>query len=649
MYDDSPDDISDGLDKVDHLKRHYDQLANSVERKQVDRHCEEIAEVVSPRKVGFVGHRTPGDKRMRQVLDSTGIQANEMLAAGMHGMATNPASRWFSMRMVGQRVPSNPMPPGLDNLKRAAEAGDPEAAALMQQEMAGYEPGEMIDINDVPEVQKWMSDVEEIMWQRMYAPGTNITPVLHEAYLDLGAFGTAIIFVGQAVDEKLLFQDRALSECYIAENADGRVDVVYRCTEYTVRQMMQMANSDGWKVSDDVKTMAARGSFEDKVKVIHAVYPRASKDRDPDAKTALNMEFASCYFEYETSQKLEESGFPEFPYLVVRWSKYSGEVYGRSPGMVALPDIKMLQAMELTKIKLMQKAADPPLWLKDDGIVGQTRTVPGGINYWRGNPNEGVMMQPVSIQGLQALAQDQVQLRERILRVFFADLMRMAERPNMTATEVMQRTQEMLRLFGPVLGRLESEMLGPLIERVFGILNRAGLIPPPPQILEGKDFTVEYVSPIASAQKQTLANNVLQVVQLIGSFGPEVAMQVLGKKIDMDKLVDWAWALFNCDPDLLRDEEALAQMQQMEQAAMAAQTTGQIMQPMQQGASMVKDLAQAAGQVPNAAGGGFDLNQVLAQMSQEVANSPDAQRELQSMASSVAERDPSIFVNGEAA
>lgn len=633
--------------KVEHLRRHFDQLQNSVERKQVDRHCEDIAEVISPRKVGFVGHRTPGEKRMTLVLDSTGMQANEMLAAGMHGMATNPASRWFSMRMVGERVPSNPMPEGLHNLKLAAEAGDPEAAAILQQEMANYDPGDLVDINELPEVQKWMSDVEEIMWQRMYAPGTNITPVLHEAYLDLGAFGTAIIFVGQSLDEKLLFQDRSLAECYIAENVDGRVDVVFRCTEYTVRQMLQMRASDGWKLSDDVIMMANQGRYEDKVKVIHAVYPRDSKDRDPDAKNALNMEFASCYFEHETAQLLEESGFPEFPYLVVRWSKYSGEVYGRSPGMMALPDVKMLQAMELTKIKLMQKAADPPMWLKDDGIVGQTRTVPGGINYWRGNPNEGVMLQPVSIQGLQALAQDQIQLRERILRTFFADLMRMSERPNMTATEVMQRTQEMLRLFGPVLGRLESEMLGPLIERVFGILTRMNLIPPPPKVLEGRDFTVEYVSPIASAQKQTLANNVMQVIQLIGALGPDVAAQVLGKKIDMDKLVDWAWDLFNCDPDLLRDEEALAQMQQAEQAMMQAQTAGQVLAPMQQGTAMVKDLAQAAGQVPNAGGGGFDLNQLLSQMQTEVANSPDAQRELESLAASVAERDPSMFLNGE--
>jgi len=579
--------------KMEELKRRYDGLKSSTERSNMEAHCQEIAELCAPRKIDFVGMRTQGEKKMTKVYDPTGIMGVEMLAAGLHGMATNPASKWFSLRMVGHS--------GMED-----------------------EEGNLIDINEMPEVQKYLSDVEQIMWQRIYAPGTNFTTSLHEIYLDLASFGTAVLFVGQQESGGLLFECRPLAECVIAENVDGIVDTLFRCTEYTVRQMYQMQNRMGWKVSDQVKELYEAQKYDDKVKVIHAIYPR--EDRDPGTKNAKNMPFASCYFEHEACHKLGESGFPEFPYQVARWSKYSGEVYGRSPGMIALPDVKMLQAMVLTKIKLMHKAADPPLWLRSDGVTGQTRTVPGGINYWRGNPGEGVMLQPVSLQGLKAISEDIMLLKEQILRTFFADLMRMTDRANMTATEVVQRTSEMMRLFGPLVGRLESEMLGPLITRVFGILNRDGLLPKPPQVLEDKEFTVEFVSPVATAQKQQEANQVMQALGIVLQLaGQEMGPQLIQKRVDLDKLISWLWDLFNNDPDLLKNEEAMEQGAQMEQAQQMINMGGPV-------AGMLKDggqAAQALSQAGATAGeGGMDIGAMIQAFQQNVSQDPEAQAEL---------------------
>lgn len=403
MYDTAP---SQAHDLIDRLKRRYDALKGSTERTNFEAHAQEVAEVCSPRKTNFVGMMTPGDKRMRRVYDPIGIIAVDMLAAGLHGMATNPAAKWFSLRMVGERVEYN---------------------------------GEMVDINEVEEVQKYLSDVEEIMWQRVYAPGTNFTTAMHEIYQDLSAFGNAVLFVGQQENGGLLFECRPLAECVFDENMDGKVDCLYRSTEYTVRQLCQMAKAHGWTISEATKDKAREEQWSEKVKVIHAVSPR--RDRDPSKKNAQNMEWASIYFEHEECHLLYEKGFPEFPYQVARWAKYSGEVYGRGPGMTALPDLKMLQAMSLKQMKLIDKAADPPMWLRHDGVVGQTRTVPGGINYWKGNPNDGVMLQPVSLQGVQFLAEAIMRLKEQILQTFYADLLRMADRANMTATEVVQRTR----------------------------------------------------------------------------------------------------------------------------------------------------------------------------------------------------------------
>jgi hypothetical protein len=597
-----PLDAAGGPDeRIEKLRKRYDTLKGSTERANCESHWQEIAEVIAPRKLDFVGMRTPGEKRMNKIYDPTGVQALDMLAAGLHGMATNPSSKWFSLRLISEKVQ------------------DPQT-------------GEIVKLDDVSEVQSYLNEVEDIMWERMYAPGTNFTTALHECYLDIGSFGTAVLYCGQRDDGELLFECRPLAETVVAENADGKVDTVFRCFEYTVRQVWQMQNLEGWKVSDKTREKYEQQKYDEKVKIIHAVYPRES--REPGREDPENKKYASCYFEHEAMHCLAESGFDELPYQVARWSKYSGEVYGRGPGQTALPDVKMLQAMVLAKIKLIHKAADPPMWLSNDSIVGQTRTVPGGVNYMRGNPNERVMLQPVSLQGIQALAEDIGQLREQILRSFYADLMRMTDRANMTATEVVQRTQEMMRLFGPLIGRLESELLGPLIERIFGIMMRQQLLPPPPQILQGKSFGVQFVSPVATAQKQSHYQGLVQAAQLmVAAVGEEAALMLAQRNVNGDELFRSIWHGFNNDPDVLKSEEELAEADQMQQAQMQAQMAGQMMQPVQQGAGAMKDLAQANQAMGPAEGGpGLDPSALLGQFAAEVENNPQAQEEMRDLA-----------------
>ena len=582
-------------EQVEWLKQRYDDLHGSSERTNFASHWQEIAELVSPRKVDFVGVRQPGEKRMVKVYDSTAIHSNELLAAGLHGMATNPASKWFSLRLVGVRIP------GPD--------------------------GKAIDANDLPIVQKYLSDVEDIMWQRLYQPGTNFTTTLHEVYLDMGAFGSAVMFLGQRDDGGLLFEARALAECVIAENAEGRVDTLFRKTEYTVRQLMQMERIADWEVSDQVRDKAKTKKLDEKVFVIHAVYPREDRDTTLSKPGPKDMPYASVYFEHETGHRLSESGFPEFPYMVPRWSKYSGEVYGRSPGMLALPDVKMLQAMMLTVIKAAQKIVDPPLWLRDDGVIGQVRTIPGGINYWRGDPNQGVMLQPVAGQALPVTLEMLEDLRNRIRSTFYVDVLQFASDADMTATEVMQRTSERMRLLGPLEGRLQSELLGPLIERMFGILNRMELLPPAPKEIQEQEFTVEYVSPLATAQKQQAVAGIVQAMTALGqSLGPEGAMQVAMKRIDPVKLLEYLWDLFNNDPDLLLDEEAMEQATQMQQTMQSLQVGQPMMDMADKGTKAIANLSKA-----NGPQGGMDIGAFMASLKENIAKDPRAQQELQSL------------------
>lgn len=193
----------------------------------------------------------------------------------------------------------------------------------------------------------------------------------------------------------------------------------------------------------------------------------------------------------------------------------------------------------------------------------------------------------------------------------------------------------MMRLLGPLVGRLESEMLGPLVNRVFGLLNREKLLPPPPKMIQDKDFVVEYVSPIATAQKQAATSSIMQVMQIIGSFGPDIAMQIAGKNLDVDKLFRSLWDQFNNDPDLLRSEAELAQLAQMEQAKMAMSVAKPGVDMAAQGAGAIKDLAQGAQAAQGAVAteGGMDMAQLMATIAQNVQDDPRAQAELRQMMS----------------
>jgi hypothetical protein len=219
------------------------------------------------------------------------------------------------------------------------------------------------------------------------------------------------------------------------------------------------------------------------------------------------------------------------------------------------------------------------------------------------------MLQSVSLGGINALIEDQNMIRTRIMRTFFADLLQVPEKVDMTATEYMQRVQERMRLLGPVIGRLEGEALGPFVERVFGMLMRKALLPPPPEIIQEKEFSVEYVSPIATAQKQGQAQSMVQMSGvLLQMLGEEGAAAVLQKKLDPEKVVEYLADLFNVDPDIFVDEEAAEQrhmMEQMQAMLPAGVSIADIINKLGSGGKNMAGMLQSLGQTQNE--GGLDV------------------------------------------
>jgi hypothetical protein len=282
---------------------------------------------------------------------------------------------------------------------------------------------------------------------------------------------------------------------------------------------------------------------------------------------STSMPFISIYYDHEDKKIISTSGFNEFPFVVPRWLKSSSEIYGRSPSMTALADIKMINKMSETTIKAAQKMVDPPLLVPDDSFVLPVRTQPGGLNYYRSGTRDRI--EPLNIGANTPVGlQLEDQRREAIRQAYFVDQLLMSQNVRMTATEVMQRNEEKMRLLAPVLGRLQAEMLQPLITRSFNIMLRKGLLPTPPVSLQGSTIDIEYVSPLARSQRTGDVQAILRSLEIIT---PLAQMLPVMDYLDSDKLVKHITDVLGVPRKVLRSDQEVAKIREEQQQAQQQQ------------------------------------------------------------------------------
>ena len=536
-------------EQVIHLVKRKGKL--KAQRGSWETHWQDLSNYVLPNSADFNTKRSKGDKRTTLLYDSTGVHANEMLAAGLHGMLTNPASNWFSLR-----------------IKNDSE-----------------------DTGGSSEAKQWLEDTTNVVLSEIAAPSVAFPSHIHEYYLSLCSIGTACMFVGEpSTREGINFRAIHIDEIFIAENADGIIDTVFRSFKMTVRQIVQKWGEKS--LSPRIKQMYEKQEFDREIDLLHCVYPRDDVDKGKRAATMLPV--ASVYIDEKENHVLAEGGFHEMPYMVSRWSKTVGEVFGRSPAMTALPDIKMLQEIMKTTIKAAQKIVDPPLLVPDDGVLGPIRTIPGGLNYYRAS--SGARIEPLLTGGNVGISYEMMtDLRDRIRTTFFLDQLQFQGAPRMTATEVVERTERTLRLLGPTLGRLQSEFLGPMIERIYGVLSRAGRLPGPPESIAEQELKIEYVSPLARAQRQSETQGIMRTLEFVGPIAgmdPQAAQVVKGADT-----VRHIAELNGVPPMLLKSNEELMEEAKAQQEAQAAQQQmmqgAQVMDMMQKGANVAKTAGDA--------------------------------------------------------
>ena len=503
-----------------------------------EEHWQQLADYIVPRKGNVTRKRTPGAKRMELVYDGTAIHAAEMLSASLHGMLTNPNLAWFEL-------------------------------AFMDREY-----------NEDDEALEYLEKVSEIMNREFQR--SNFSEQVHELYHDLVTFGTGVMFIADAPNKNgVRFATRHISECYVAEDELGRIDTVYREFKMNLRSLVRQFGEDA--IGDEMRKKLAKDPY-DEITVVHIVMPR--DDRDAQRIDAANKPFASIYIEPKQKIVLREGGFDEFAYVCPRFLKSSSDEggYGRSPAMTALPDTAMINAMSKTTIAAAQKQVDPPLMVPDDGFVLPVRTRPGGLNYYRSGSRDRI--EPLNIGANNPLGLNvEQQRREAIRQAFYVDQLLMGNGPQMTATEAILKNEEKMRLMGPLMGRLQAELLQPMIERVYALLQRQRQFPEPPDIIQGRSFDIEYVSPMAKAQRQTDVQSIMRLFELLAPIASVDAG--VFDHLDVDGLVRHMLKTLSIpasvtkgegEVSLARDERAAQEemMMQMQQAQQTAQSLGAV-------------------------------------------------------------------------
>jgi hypothetical protein len=527
-------------------------------------HWQQITNYMNPDRADYTITRSPGQKRMQWVYDAYPLWAREQFRAACHSFLTSSTLLWFSLM--------------------------PDSDAL----------------NQVYRVRSWLDAATLALYAVFNSARYNFASQSQEVYDDIAGIGTACMGVLEDRNQMPLFSTRHMRECRWVTNDNDRVDSLSRRWSWTAKQAY-----DQWgrKAGEHVLKAIEDDHYDKKFFFHHRVQPR--KNRDPLRADKLHMPYESVYVGEEDKTLISVGGNNEFVYLTPRFSVSTNEVYGRGPGSTALPDVKMLNEAVRLVLKASQKTIDPPLELPDNGYIVPIRTVPGSLIFRRPGlrPDDRINALemgtniPIGNEMLNAL-------RSSIGRTFFVDLLHMPTDPEdpssegkgSTATYWMQRRDKEMMALSPFLSRMNAEWNGPLIDRCFAILWRkskalrfgAGSpFPPPPPELSGQPLHVDYVSPIALAQRSSENDAIDRLIQ----------RQMVLKQLDPQSptILDIEWIMRRTQLDLnapvgvLKSPEVMQmEAQQKAQAEQAAAAHAQMQ-------SMAGAASDASGAVKNIA------------------------------------------------
>lgn len=495
-----------------------------------------------------------GGRKRNKIIDNTGGESLNVLASGMMSGATSPARPWYRMTTMDA------------------------------------------ELDESPAVKRWLADCETMM--NLVFARSNTYRMLPMLYRELGAYGTGASILLPDFDSVIHSYPLTAGEYVLASDDKGRVNTLYREFRMTAAQIVGQFGVES--VSQSVKSAYDRPSSRDQwFTVVHAIEPRPESDRDSRSRMARDMPWRSVYFEQGENKLLRESGFRHFPCLCPRWIVLGGDVYGQSPGMESLGDLKQLQHRQRQGDTAIDYQVRPPLQAPTAMKGQESKLLPGGISYYDAmNPNAGVRSAFEVNVNTRDLQESIFDIRQRIRGAFFTDVFLMLSQrsgPPLTATEVAERHEEKLMIMGPVLENLHHELMEPLVEQTFIYTLEAGLFPAPPPELQGQDLSVEFVSVLAQAQRAMATQAIDRYVMALGTVA-QMKPDVLDK-LDSDRWADVYSDALGIDPGLVVPGEKVALIRQQRAEQQEAAQKAEALQKM---AGTAANLGRVPTDQPNA-------------------------------------------------
>lgn len=473
---------------------------------------EELAELFLPNRQGFLGDEVDGNERMDRILSSAPLLARRALASAVSMMLRPPGRLFFGIQAMSD------------------------------------------ELNMVPQVRMWCEQVTKIIYDMIYDPRARMESNLAQADDDLVTFGDAIVRVGwDKAAKHLKYRTHSLHGTYFLRDSVGEVNgILIEYPDYTLRQVIEKFGED--KLTEQLKSKLTgdQPNLEEKIPLLHTCLPAVDAKRF-GVKVPQGFEFASVWTSLNCREHLDVGGYYEFPYLVPGWDRAAGEIYSRSPAMVALNDARLLQAVTEDFIEAGHLALRPPTYSAMDMINGPLELYAGGhtqINTM-GLSQSG---EPIGVIKLGALPDGIAEYMEGLINsigaAFYRDILQLPSMrdQDLTATEINARLDEFTRQAAPVFSRIEHNYNSPHITRVFNIATREGLLPDPPQELQGQPLKFSYESPIKAARDKTEALKIIEGVnyllpaaqafpEMLDNFNPDAFARITGAQLDLPEML----------------------------------------------------------------------------------------------------------------
>lgn len=529
------------------LEKRHTALKN--ERNSWVEHWRELAEYILPRHARFTAtDRNKGTKRNDKILNSTATRAVRTLSSGMMAGITSPSRPWFRLSTV-----------------------DPETS-------------------EAGAVREWLHMVEERIRQAFAR--SNLYNALPIQYKALGVFGTAPAILEE--DDEAIIRAYVLPAGSYALTTDekGRVNGCFRELGMTVAQLVSKFGRSN--VSQRVREAYDMGNLDNWIDVVHVILP--NDNRDPEKADYRGKKFKSCWYEAgrgdDPDAFLRESGYSRLPIVAPRWDVTGEDVYGNSPAMDALGDIKALNHAERRSAEVFDKVVRPPM--KGPSALRNTNItlIPGAITYVDAISGGSTFEPSIQVNPQAAsYAEEKIaKLEQRINANFMTDIWMMmsdSDRRQITAREVDERHEEKMLQLGPVLERLHDELLSPLIDFAFDVLLSRGMLGKPPEELSGMELKVEYISVAAQAQKLLSTAGIERLAGFVGNMAASTPTAL--DKLDIDEIIDTYADALGTKPDLVRSDDEVAQIRSARAEQAQAQQAQQQMATVTQGAKTLSE------------------------------------------------------------